>query len=162
MIKNAFFSNDGKYRYWLSRIFDETLPLVAFVGLNPSTADAEIDDPTIKKCISYCRQWGYGGFYMVNLFAFVSSDPKKLLHEADPVGKDNDRHLKEVLSKTEKTICCWGEMGRHNNRDRQVLDIISNPHCLQVNKKGEPAHPLYLKGDLQPIPYPVAVAGNNN
>lgn len=157
MTKNAFFSNDGKYRYWLSRIFDETLPVVAFVGLNPSVADAEVDDPTIKRCISYCKQWGYGGFYMVNLFAFKATSPKEMLQQQDPVGEDNDRHIQEILSKAAQTICCWGELGRHQNRSREVLALISNPYCLGVLKNGEPGHPLYLKGDLQPIPYPVAV-----
>ena len=87
MLKAAILSEDRKYRYVLLRTWDEAKPAVLFIGLNPSTADEEDDDPTILKCINYAKTWGYGKILMVNLFALRSTDPSILIHAADPVGK---------------------------------------------------------------------------
>ena len=151
--KTAIISDDLKYRYVLTRVFDEKLPMIAFVGLNPSTADAEDDDPTINKCIRYCKSWGYGGFYMVNLFAFRSPYPETLFIENDPIGPKNDNHLIEVFSKVSKVICCWGNTGTYRGRNVDVLKNINDPYCLSINGSGEPTHPLFIKSDLKPIFY---------
>ncbi len=151
--KSAIISEDKTYRYVLSRTLNDTLPKVAFVGLNPSTADEEVDDPTIEKCIKYCKSWGYGGFYMVNLFALRSTDRSQIYNKKDPIGSQNDFHLKEVFSKVDKVICTWGNDGVFKERNKEVLQLISNPFCLQINVTGEPSHPLYLKGNLLPISY---------
>ncbi len=153
MDKGATLSEDRKYRFELHRIFDNSKPLIAFVGLNPSTADEEIDDPTITKCINYTKKWGYGGFYFVNLFAFRATEPKEMQKAQDPVGQGNDILLKSVFGKVAKVICCWGELGTFMDRGNQVLKLIENPYYLKLNKNGQPAHPLYLKSDLLPIPY---------
>lgn len=87
MVKEALLSEDRKYRYILSRTWDEAKPAVLFIGLNPSTADEKSDDSTIRKCINYAKCWGYGKILMANLFAFRSTDPSILIHAADPVGK---------------------------------------------------------------------------
>lgn len=89
MEKTAIISEDEKYRYQLSRCWDETKPRILFIMLNPSTADANIDDPTIRRVISFAKSWGYGGVYVGNLFAFRSTDPKGLKQIADPVGENN-------------------------------------------------------------------------
>src|SRR5262245_19133112 len=97
--KEALISPCGLYRYWLTRTWDNSLRRVCWVMLNPSTADAEQDDPTIRRCVGFARSWGAGGIIVVNLFAFRASDPKALLRAADPVGPDNDGHiLKSVLA----------------------------------------------------------------
>lgn len=153
MIKGATLSNDRKYRFELHRIFDTSKPLVAFVGLNPSTADEDIDDPTITKCINYAKKWGYGGFHFVNLFSFRATDPKEMMNATEPIGIDNDNYLKSVFQKVEKVVCCWGELGTYKDRGNEVLKLINNPYYLKMNKNGQPAHPLYLRGDLLPKPY---------
>lgn len=152
--KSAIISEDNKYRYVLTRVFDEKLPMVAFIGLNPSTADADIDDRTITKCVIYTRNWGYGGFYMLNLFAYRTTDSKELLKQADPVGPENDKYLKTVLDKVDKVICCWGDMGYLHGRNMYTRSKIKiQHHCLGVNDSGEPSQVLYLKPDLKPFIY---------
>ena len=149
--KTAILSIDKKYRYVLTRTFNEKLPMVAFVGLNPSTADDKEDDPTINKCISYCKNWKFGGFYMVNLFAFRTAYPEELLLANDQIGVENDEHLENVFGKVDKVICCWGNTGTLKGRNSEVLKKISQPYCLNINISGEPTHPLYQKWDLKPI-----------
>ena len=73
--KNATFSSCRAYRYSLSRIWDKKKKLVLLIGLNPSTADEKVDDPTIRRCVNYAKNWGYGGFLMVNLFAYRTTLP---------------------------------------------------------------------------------------
>jgi len=153
MIKGAVISKDQKYRYRLWRIWDEAKPLIVFVGLNPSTADAEVDDPTIRKCINYAAQWGYGGLYMLNLFAYRATDPKDLLAAIDPIGPQNNRHITNVIKVTDKTILAWGNLGKHKQRAAAVMQFFNSPYCLKVNQSGSPSHPLYLRKSIIPILY---------
>ena len=159
MRRDAIFSEDRKYRYILSRIWDETKPTVLFIGLNPSTADETEDDPTIRKCINFAKTWGYGGIYMANLFAFRSTNPENLRNEQDPVGSDNNSFIKKYLGESERTIVCWGNKGNINNRSEEVYNLLVNSphhnslHCLKINQTGEPHHPLYLPLDIEAIPY---------
>ena len=150
MNKGAILSEDKRYRYQLWRIWDDKLPKIAVVGLNPSTADDTIDDPTIIRCIYFTKSWGYGGFYMVNLFAFRATNPNVLYQHLDPVGTDNDKHLIEIFSRVDKVICAWGNRGTINSRNKEVLKLIAIPYCIQRNSNGEPSHPLYLKKTLVP------------
>ena len=153
MIKDAILSEDRKYRYILSRTWDETKPTVLFIGLNPSTADEKTDDPTIRKCINYAKCWGYGKIIMANLFAFRSTDPNKLNHEEDPVGPENDSYILKSASGVDLIIACWGNPGRLFSRDKEVISLIPNLHCLKRNKNGTPSHPLYLSKDIKPSSY---------
>lgn len=153
MLKTATFSNDKKYRYSLERVFDTRLPIIAFIGLNPSIADEEDDDPTVMKLIKYSKNWGYGGFRLVNLFAYISTDPNSLKELEDPIGDENDFHIDQTIQIADKVICCWGEYGNILGRSTNILSLIELPFCLKVNQSGEPSHPLYLSGDLQPIRY---------
>lgn len=93
---DVVFSDCRKYRFALWRVWDDSLPRVMFIGLNPSTADESDDDPTLIRCIRYAKSWGYGGICMANLFAFRATDPKVMLSAKDPVGADNDRWLLEL------------------------------------------------------------------
>lgn len=153
MNKGAIISTDKIFRYSLWRIWDDTKSKIAFVGLNPSTADDKIDDRTITKCINFTSGWGYGGFYMVNLFALRATDPNELYKAVEIVGIENDKHLLNTFKKVDKVICAWGNHGSFNSRSNNVLKFIDKPFCLKKNISGEPAHPLYLSKQLKPIPF---------
>ena len=149
----AEFSKCKNYRYSLGRQWDSFLPRVLFVGLNPSRADENSDDPTIRRCINFAKAWGYGGLCIVNLFAFCTHDPKELFKAKNPIGPKNDSMIKKRIANFEKVILIWGNHGSFLKRNESILKLIKKPFCLKINKKGAPAHPLYLKGTLKPIPY---------
>lgn len=139
----AEFSPCGKYRYKLWRTWDDTLPKVMCIGLNPSTANSDKNDATIFNLIKALSKLGYGGFYMMNLFAWISSKPEDLLTCADPVG-DNDKNLKEVSELCDEVIVCWGNFKQANERIKEVLPNYPDAKCFGVNKNGTPCHPLAL------------------
>ena len=147
--KNATFSSCRKYRYSLSRIWDKEKKYVLFIGLNPSTADEEADDPTIRRCVNYAKNWGYGGFMMVNLFAYRTTLPSNLIKVKYPVGTENDKYIVKLSKKADITVAAWGNNGNLYSRDKQVLNLVSRLMCLKINKSGQPAHPLYLKKGLK-------------
>ena len=147
--KTANFSSCRKYRYSLSRIWDKQKKFVLFIGLNPSTADEEVDDPTIRRCSGYAQKWGYGGFMMVNLFAYRTTLPSNLKKVKHPIGKDNDKYIVKLSKKADITVAAWGNNGNLYSRDKQVFSLVSSLMCLRINKSGQPAHPLYLKKGLK-------------
>ena len=147
--KNATFSSCRAYRYSLSRIWDKEKKYVLFIGLNPSTAGEETDDPTIRRCVDYAKNWGYGGFMMVNLFAYRATLPSSLKKVKYPIGKNNDKYIVKLSKKADITVAAWGNNGNLYSRDKEVLSLVPNLKCLKVNKSGQPAHPLYLKKDLK-------------
>ena len=147
--KNAIFSSCRTYRYSLSRIWDKKNKYVLFIGLNPSTANEEADDPTIRRCVNYAKDWGYGGFMMVNLFAYRTTLPSNLKKVKYPVGSENDKYIVTLSKKADITVAVWGNNGNLYSRDKQVLSLVPNLKCLKVNKSGQPAHPLYLKKGLK-------------
>jgi len=151
--KNATFSDCRKYRYVLSRTWDSKKKTILFIGLNPSTADEKIDDPTIRRCINYAQNWGYGSLLMVNLFAYRATIPTELKNVKNPIGNDNDLHIIELFKKADLAVAAWGNEGSHLNRDKEVRKKIPNLMCLKINKSGQPAHPLYQKKDLKLIKY---------
>lgn len=150
---DAFFSKCYKYRYGLTRIWDDEKDFALFIGLNPSTADEINDDPTIRRCVNYARDWGYGGLYMANLFAYRATNPDEMKAAQDPIGPENDRVIKEASEKTAIVIAAWGVHGGHMDRDQQVLELLSDVYCLGCTDGGYPKHPLYLKKDQKPIKY---------
>lgn len=152
---SAIFSECRKYRYALCRTWDESGDLVLFIGLNPSRADETHDDPTIRRCINFAKDWGFGGICIVNLFAFCSNDPKALFMAKDPIGPENDSILKKYISKFDQIIIVWGNHGQYLKRNENILKLIKKPSCLKINKNGAPSHPLYLKATLKPIPYTI-------
>ena len=147
--KGAQFSECRKFRYSLWRIWDNRKGYVNFVCLNPSTADEEKNDPTVIRCVTYARDWGYGGLYMTNIYAYRATDPKELLIHEEVVGLENDSYLELVSLGADLTIAAWGKHGAM--RGGNVLKILHNPHYLTMTKDGEPGHPLYLKKNLAPI-----------
>ena len=145
-LKNtAKLSRCRKYRYALWRTWDDTLPYVMFVGLNPSTADENTDDPTLIRCMNFAKSWGYGGVCMANLFAFRATDPSLMKTSENPVGRLNNKWLKELASQAGLVVAAWGNDGAYLGRSQKVVNMIPQLHCLKINKSGEPAHPLYQK-----------------
>lgn len=157
---SAILSSCGKYRYRLTRELGFTGDgAICFVMLNPSTADAEKDDPTIRRCMGYARSFGAARLEVVNLFAYRSTDPGVLyaMSRDTAVGPENDEHILDVVRRSKLVICAWGNHGSQFGRAAEVLHLVSSvqtPMALKVNaKSGQPAHPLYLKGDARPCAY---------
>lgn len=151
MNTGADFSKCGKYRYALWRVWNDALPKVMCIGLNPSTANREKNDATINILISTLSKLGYGGFYMMNLFAWISSKPEDLLTCADPLG-ENENKLKEVEAICDDVIVCWGNFKQAKDRILDVLPNYPNAKCFGINSTGRPFHPramVYIKGALK-------------
>ena len=92
---DAPITEDGKYRYYLTRVWDYKKPTLLFIMLNPSIADSNNDDPTIRRVVDFAEYWGYGGIYVGNLYAFRSTDPKGLLKTDDSKGPENEKNIKK-------------------------------------------------------------------
>ena len=150
MLASAEFSPCSKYRYALRRVWDPSSPSVLFVLLNPSTADARRDDPTIRRCIGYARDWGYGGLLVGNLFAYRATNPACLKTARDPVGPENDKWLQRLARDADMVVAGWGEHGKLYDRDQEVRPLLPAVHILATTKAGRPRHPLYLRRALVP------------
>jgi hypothetical protein len=144
-----------KYRYLLKCTWQEELERVTFVMLNPSVADSKICDPTLNRCVNFSKNWGYGGMNIVNLYAFIATDPKELFKCEEPVGIDNDKYIIQSVGESEKVIFAWGEQHQELlNRANSVIKLLKDYkyYCIKKTKNGvHPRHPLYLKSDLKPI-----------
>ena len=150
--KGACFSSCGKYRYYLWRKWDLEKPFIAFVGLNPSTANQTDDDPTIRRVKRFAFDWGYGGIYMLNLFAFVTPYPAELITCGDPIAENNEKLL-EIAALANEVVYCWGNFNVIG-RDIEVVRLLRytagvKGYCLGKNANGSPKHPLYLKADTK-------------
>lgn len=152
MERGADISPCGRYRYSLWRKWGPGATCM-FVGLNPSTADATLDDPTIRRCVGFAKAWGYGALMMTNLFAFRSTLPSTMKAAIDPVGPDNDLHLRAAYFNSGVVIAAWGAHGTHKRRDVQVRALLPHLHYLRLTKDGHPGHPLYLPASLKPVPW---------
>jgi hypothetical protein len=148
---SAEISLDGLYRYTLQRRWAVGRGSVTWLMFNPSTADAAIDDATIRKCVGFSKRWGYGHMSVVNLYALRSRDPKAVLRAGDPVGPSNDDWLKTIFSGSHQLICAWGCTQHAPNIGQRVsvalmlaawcaLPVL----CLGRRKDGHPRHPLML------------------
>lgn len=139
---------------------------VAFVGLNPSTADETQDDPTVRRCIGFARSWGFERMVMLNLFALRSTDPRALRKHPDPVGPLNDEWLIEETRKADMVVCAWGTNGAFIPQGKHAAMLRCDfmhlrlaslvPEKLRVlglTKGGHPKHPLYLRADTEPVPW---------
>lgn len=168
--KSAVISDCGKYRYRLSRTWMPGRPVATFVMLNPSTADAMVDDATIRKCMGFAQRWGMGGIRVGNLFAYRATKPADMMHKSvvDPVGPDNERHLMALcrdaagnaIDDDGLIICAWGANGSYMDQDQTFLgwcemDWLIKERCvkaLRLTSKGAPEHPLYVPYNIDPIP----------
>jgi hypothetical protein len=160
MIKRAAISPCGRYRYWLLRAWDAGAATMVFVMLNPSVADAAIDDPTIRRCIGFARREGFGGIFVVNLFAFRSASPKRLKRIDDPVGAENQRWRQRAIEIAKERgaviVAAWGAGAGCNAAD--FCDVAASSGvtlmCLGRTRDGGPRHPLYVRADQPFEPFP--------
>jgi hypothetical protein len=153
----AVLSECGRYRYTLERdlapnLFAAGPEAVLFVMLNPSTADARVDDATIRRCVAFARAWGHTRLLVGNLFALRSTDPAALLVDDDP---ENDRHLLALADRADLIVCAWGTHGALRGRSDEVTALLpaAKLHHLGLTLDSEPRHPLYLPGRLHPEPF---------
>lgn len=151
--RGATLSACRRYRYLLTRSWNPSAPTVLFIGLNPSTADAEHDDATSRICMRYAQRWGFGTLLLANLFAWRATQPADLFAAARPIGPRNNHTLRALQAQAQLVICAWGAHGTHLGRDRAVLEMLHAPHCLTRLRGGQPGHPLYKRMDLLPTPY---------
>lgn len=153
--KQAEISDDQLYRFLLTREWDSNKGKVMWIMLNPSTADAMNDDPTIKKCVSYADKWGYGSIAVVNTNPFRSPNPKEMRGHSLPVDVWVQNHavIERESANADMIVAGWG-----NDAEFEALKFFVNRFgnrlfALQVNNTAHPAHPLYLNGSLEPRPY---------
>lgn len=151
---SARFSDDGRHRYVLGRRWSDVGPTGVFVMLNPSTADADVNDRTIRRCIGFAQSWGWSGIHVLNLFALRSPYPSDLLHDPNPVGPANNDHLVRHARAGLPMIAAWGgHSGRVQKLARAraaavcAMMIHVRWRCLGTTKDGDPRHPLYLAAD---------------
>lgn len=145
----AEFSPGRTWRYMLWRRWAAGGNMVMFVGLNPSTADEEVNDPTIRRCIGFAKFWGFSGLFMANAYGLRSTDPSVLTTVDDPVGEGNDAAIAARLSEASLVVAAWGT---HCSRERTLamralLASSETVYCLGRNRDGSPKHPLYLPRD---------------
>lgn len=149
---SARISECGQYRYTLTR-GDE--PRLCFVMLNPSTADATLDDPTIRRCLGFARREGCAGIEVLNLYALRATNPADLWKHADPVGPNNDWELSGAARRYTRMVAAWGANAKPE-RVKQVRNILEGNgislYHLGLTKAGQPKHPLYLRADA-PLEY---------
>lgn len=153
ILRTARLSIDDRYRWTLHRRWGDRSTVV-FIMLNPSTADATQDDPTIRRCIGFARRWGMGGLTVVNLYAYRATKPADLWLADDPVGSANDRSITAEVARAELVVAAWGA----NAKPDRIAEVLALPGmdkltALDVTKDGQPRHPLYLRADLTPQPW---------
>lgn len=149
----ALFSPDRAYRYLLWRSWSDAEPLVLFIGLNPSTADENANDPTIRRCIAFAKRIEARGVVVANLFAYRATKPKDLFLASEPIGTENDRWLAAAAGLAHQRVACWGTHGSFRGRAREATRLLGSLQCFGITKSGEPRHPLYLRADVQLHPY---------
>lgn len=152
----AIFDTSGRYRYALCRAWSADYPRIAFILLNPSTADEERNDPTIRRCIGFARDWGFGAVEVVNLFAYRATHARELLKVVDPVGEENNRFLMRAVERCSTVVVGWGARGTLLGRNREVISLLTGSndvYCLGTTRGGHPRHPLYVKGDTILVPF---------
>jgi len=147
--RSADFSPCKTYRYTLKRTWESDLPHILWVLLNPSTADAQKDDPTNRKCMTWARKYGYGSLTFVNLFAYRSPYPEVMKAYHEPIGPDNDDWLWSEIRKHDAVVAGWGNGGTHRDRWKEVAPMCVRWMCIGINKNGQPKHPLYMRGDVR-------------
>ena len=159
MINSAVLSGDGMYRYSLTRQwnFRSSPQTVTWIGLNPSTADVQVNDPTIRKAIKFSRAWGYDKLNFINPFAYRATSPDDLLEAEDPIGLYNGHYVIEALDRSDLIIAAWGV-----SCPKSLCVVIGGmvgmlrgyrTHCLGLTKDGSPKHPLYIADKTLPKRY---------
>lgn len=165
--RTAIFSDCEKYRYTLEIVWSDMLhpepKLMQVIGLNPSTATHEVDDPTIRRCKAFARREGCNRLVMTNLFAWRDTSPEKMKQAAHPIGEaksnhlgpynENNLHLLRVASNAAVIVAAWGNHGTFQKRGLEVAKLISNLKCFRLTGVGEPEHPLYMPANQPLVPF---------
>ena len=150
----ARFSRCRRWRTLLWRRWNHALPVANFLMLNPSTADERQLDPSCTRARVYAERWGFGGLIVTNLFAWRATDPDEMKAAREPIGRGNDAAILTAAREAALLVCAWGNHGAHRGRSETVVALLRGAgidlHVLKMNGAGEPAHPLYLSGSLQP------------
>lgn len=155
MERDAIISRCRRYRYLLRRVWDDTKPIVLIVMLNPSTADAKVDDATIRSCIRLCTELGFGGFEVINLFALRATQPVALTMTDDPIGPANAAVVSRAIARTKIVICAWGTHPMAQRGAPYMLRLIKKKgRCFGRTLSGAPRHPLYVKSGTALENYP--------
>jgi hypothetical protein len=149
---SALLSPCGLYRYRLVRTVGDRGQTYGFIGVNPSTADAQLDDHTVRKWRGFVSRWNGCRFLVGNAFAFRATDVDELAGAADPVGPANDQHLKRIVCEADVLVPCWGKVGKVPARLRgRFEDVLAILHAtgkpvmhLGLTACGSPKHPLTL------------------
>ena len=159
----AVYSDCGRYRYALTRVWREGGARALFVMLNPSTATEWRNDPTVERCERRARALGCGAFRVVNIFAWRATDPLAMRAAADPVGAENDAAILDGVAWAERIVCAWGTHGAHLGRGAAVERLLRGTgrelSVLGLTKAGHPQHPLYIGYDRQPVVWRLGEAG---
>lgn len=152
-LDSAIISECGRYRYALTRRWGPD-PQAIWIMLNPSTADATMNDPTIRRCMTFSKSFGYGALTVVNLYAWRATNPAELkMSGRDVVGPENDSILRSLASTGWPVIAAWGTRA-DPGRARHVIQLVgAHLLCLGTTKDGHPKHPLYVRGDTSLIPF---------
>lgn len=159
VLGNAMLSPDSRYRYALWRTWDPSKPTIGFIGLNPSTADHTMDDPTIRRCIGFGRSLGFGGLLMLNCLAYRATDPRVVMNDrlmgVDVIGPENDAYLAMLVPTCAQVVACWGgHMATLMGREKVVSAMFPGRlYCFGKTEGGYPRHPLYLRKDAQLQPF---------
>lgn len=158
MSREAMISDDGLYRYTLTREWEGGSGCVNWVMLNPSTADHLTDDATIRRCIRFSQDWGFKSLIVTNLFAFRATNPQHLIVASDPIGPRNDWYLENSARGSKQIILAWGNWGEINGRNLKVMETLYRYPCFNLGytKTFQPRHPLYLKSTVTRIPVTTA------
>lgn len=151
-IVGATFSRCGKYRYQLYNIWNSNGPRVMFIGLNPSTATHAKPDNTIHKVTKIAKVNGFGGFYMLNVFAWITPHPEELLVCEDPIRHNGD-YLDYYGKRADEIVFCWGAFKEAKDEAKRVVEKFPSAKALFINKDGSPKHPLYCKDESKLIPF---------
>lgn len=159
MNRTATLSQCGHFRYRLTRWWGDGKTLL-WVMLNPSTADADQDDPTIRKCIRFAKAHGYDALQVVNLFAYRATSPRDLRDAGWPVGPENDDWIQDAAWEADGICLAWGAFASRTPRAGEVIRLLRKAsatplQCLHVTQDGHPSHPLYLPGDTRLRPFPL-------
>lgn len=157
--RDAIISRCQRFRYWLMRRW-QSGPRLLFMMLNPSTADATVDDRTIRRCVGFAHAAGFGSIAVVNLFAFRATKPADLARTGWQIGPDADIYIRSALDGSQAVCVAWGAIGTGNAAEQRVQRVMPmilaaghEPQCLRITRSGYPQHPLYLPGDCTLQPY---------
>lgn len=157
MKNEAIFDKQKIYRYLLTRCFETGSKTVTFIMLNPSTADETLNDPTIRRCISFAKKLDAKKMQVVNIFAYRTPNVPELKNAEEPLGKENDFYIENAAEESDIIILAWGNHGSYMNRAEQIKKLLKpfkdKVYALKILKNSEPSHPLYLKKDIVPVLY---------